>query len=511
MVTLQRCIFSIFKPTPHIVKPFEIIYHFPKKDFTNFGPHDKCINMSNRLHNSTNRHLYRRWAKASRSTRAKLLVCHPEDTFQVDTVQEIRDSVTVGRGAENGISFGDATLSGTHFRIFETKEEHYIVDLQSKSGTALNGYFISRKRRLRDNDVIRAGNCLFVYRTSAPCTQIHPNHRHGVAGDFHAGDILLNLRRAALSPLHLLLMGPPGSGKDHAAQTVASYLNTDVRYTDCSTTSPENILAEIQETTEKLLYLDNADRLPMSCQYSLAQFLGDGKYSSGNKSVRGQSSPRFIFSVTEPGSGQGLALGLKRKLRVVKLPSLRERAADIPSIFRYLIHKYMSQLNLQPEFILSSISTSHYESLCIDGFQKDNIHGLVEIAQNIATDVAIGINATETLELNLERRASFRRIAKRFQENSIRDQRANAETAKSDLQLPSKPATKTVPAVKKTNYEAARGIIEEAYYESGGNISKTKRVLESQGYRIDRWTLNKYIKRIWSLPIKKDCGDQDVG
>jgi phosphoserine phosphatase RsbU/P len=65
--------------------------------------------------------------------------------------------VTIGRSRESDIFLPDQWLSRHHAEIVQRPDGYFVVDLQSKNGTLLNGLPVKEDGRLREGDVITLG------------------------------------------------------------------------------------------------------------------------------------------------------------------------------------------------------------------------------------------------------------------------------------------------------------------------------------------------------------------
>jgi len=73
-------------------------------------------------------------------------------------------SLTIGRHSDNSIQIDDSAVSSHHARLdgaanehFPQFSEYYLVDLESTNGTFVNNLKLSKKHRLRHNDMVRIG------------------------------------------------------------------------------------------------------------------------------------------------------------------------------------------------------------------------------------------------------------------------------------------------------------------------------------------------------------------
>ena len=82
------------------------------------------------------------------------------------TLFEICNKLVLGRyGAENDISFKDPLLSGKHLQFFLSDDHPFVMDLESKNKSFLNGRELPPKkaRKLYEYDVLEAGGLIFIH------------------------------------------------------------------------------------------------------------------------------------------------------------------------------------------------------------------------------------------------------------------------------------------------------------------------------------------------------------
>lgn len=73
-------------------------------------------------------------------------------------------SLTIGRHPDNDVQIDDSAVSGHHAKLEGTPNEHfpqfsefYLTDLGSTNGTFVNNLKLTKRQRLRHNDVVRIG------------------------------------------------------------------------------------------------------------------------------------------------------------------------------------------------------------------------------------------------------------------------------------------------------------------------------------------------------------------
>jgi pSer/pThr/pTyr-binding forkhead associated (FHA) protein len=73
-----------------------------------------------------------------------------------------KDQLVFGRGADADIPLTDKRISRKHALLHHQNQEYSILDLDSRNGVYLNGMKV-HSAVLRDEDVIRLGDEVFVY------------------------------------------------------------------------------------------------------------------------------------------------------------------------------------------------------------------------------------------------------------------------------------------------------------------------------------------------------------
>lgn len=414
----------------------------------------------------------------------------------------ISSEMTMGRSSRADVQLRHPKVSKIHVRLVRTPDGVFIDDQGSTNGTFVDGTCVRGPTRLSEEAVIRIGGVLFVFHGNAQ-PFIEPAIRTDVemAGRFHVGPLVTQLREATLSPRHVLLAGPTGSGKELAARMIGELIGEEpsktplvVHNAACfageqeATSSLFGVGARvfsgvdarsglIEEARGGVLFLDEAHSLPVRVQRSLLRVMEDGVSKRIGETKSREVKLRFVLASNEPPPDYGLIPDLVPRLRVVEIPALSERRADIPSIFERLVEASSARAGLNPGPVLASMNAEHYESMCLDGFPTDNVRGLLDLADRIVVKAAAGVDPARIIDEVLGERLS------RLTES-----------------IPSAPMVS--PDRHKTSASSAyilhKDEIIATYERHGRNMAATERVLHDRGIRTSRRWLGIYLKR-WGV------------
>ncbi len=435
------------------------------------------------------------------ATPGLLVARSPEDAAAVDRMA-VEPPFTVGRRPENGFQLLDDKVSGTHLQITKDENGYWVEDLGSTNGTFLNGAQVFGPKQLQDADVIRLGNSILVFfEDASPMLEPPPIERHGMLGPFHSGPLARELREAALSFRHILLTGPSGVGKELAAKALGAMLgdkgkSVPILSHNCARfagedeatstlfgvgakvfTNVESRPGLIEHADGGLLFLDEVHNLPERVQRSLLRVIEDGIVTRIGETMSRATNVRFVFASNERGPSFSLAPDLLARLRTVRIPTLKDRAADVPFLFDRLLENALARHNLSGMKFGRLLGGDHYEALCLDGFENDNVRGLIDLADRLVTRIAAGIAAEEALVTVFSNRFSNGQVAKRY-ESEGKDNRSTS------------------------HYEQNRDIITAVFLECRGNLSAMERALNERGIKCTRRWLGIFADK-WGLRESK--------
>ncbi len=453
--------------------------------------------------------------KKTTATRAPvpvLLIAHAaRGAVSVDRCR-VPPSFTVGRKPSNDLAVQDHKISGTHFQITSNHRNFFIEDLSSTNGTYLHGERLTDRVSLKDGTIIRAGRTLFIFHTNAEhLLSPPPIERFGMAGRFHVTGLLKDIEEAACSKRHLLILGPSGSGKELASNAIASMSSRTkeplplLAHNAARFSSEEEATSTlfgvasrvfsnvaprpglIEQAEGGILFLDEIHNLTVRVQRSLLRVIEDHQYSRiGDTSVR-EANVRFVFASNADDPANSMAHDLFARLRLVMIPPLRARLADIPAIFNRLLADKLAQYKIDEASVLPCLTGEHYELMCLDGFPGDNVRGLIDLADRIATKITTATSPSD---------AVTKVFAKRFHASPSSGQRQTAMTMPDSPQPVSEHQESSDSGT--STYEKNKSLIISTYQDREENISATMRVLRAHGVSCSRRWLAAYLEK-WGV------------
>lgn len=75
---------------------------------------------------------------------------------------ELGNEAIIGRDEKNSFYIDDPRASRQHSRVLKEPDGYYVIDLNSRNGTLVNGEKVTR-RKLKDNDRITIGRTVIIY------------------------------------------------------------------------------------------------------------------------------------------------------------------------------------------------------------------------------------------------------------------------------------------------------------------------------------------------------------
>jgi transcriptional regulator with AAA-type ATPase domain len=234
-----------------------------------------------------------------------------------------------------------------------------------------------------------------------------------------------------------------------------------------------------------VLFLDEAHVLHGRVQKALLRIIEDGRLSRIGESEEREVDVKFVLASNEPGEARGLAEDLLNRLREVGVPPLAQRRADIPSIFCHLFARELEKagLDLNVDQLLNEY---HHEALILDGFTRNNVRGLGDIAERIATRIASGTEPAVAVREYFAKRYAAKYPASSQDELAVEPPRTTYEVPRPDY----------LGADDKT-------LVAAAFQRQGGNAAAIKRDLDRQGHELSRRRIRKLLDELGLPRIKR--------
>jgi DNA-binding NtrC family response regulator len=430
------------------------------------------------------------------------------------------DEFVVGRSAESNLTVRDGRISKQHFRIFKQGPHFVVEDLGSTNGTRVGGVKVNEPTPLKDQAVIRAGSLLLIFHEDASDMLLPPPpERYGFVGKFHSARILMQLREASIASRHVLIAGPSGSGKELAAGAFAIMISAPegMLAHNCALFSSEeeatatlfgvekrafsNVDARpglVERAGGAVLFLDEVHNLPHRIQRSLLRVIEGGRFNRIGGADELKANVRFVLASNMTPPTYGLADDLLARLRIVRLPPLSERLADIPLIFRVLLQRAFGAHDIDVK-AQELLGPQHLEELCLHGFRRSNVRGLVDLSERIATRVAVGTAPAEAVDKVL---GEF--LSEETTENPVSSHPPSRSLGKQPRGAARSPdSTGAGSSSGSSLYEQNKELIVELLDECDGNLAAAERALKARGFTCSRKSLRHYAD-LWGIRRKRN-------
>lgn len=399
--------------------------------------------------------------------------------------------LTIGRSDAAGWTLADERLSALHFRVHPIGATLWIEDLDSTNGTFVGGERLLAPRALEPGSVIRAGHCLFV--TDADLVLLGTGDDAlpaEMAGRFHTPRLVRGLEIAAQTGQHILLTGESGTGKELCAGWLARRLGGGLVAHNCarfaSAEEAESTLFGVargvftgvdaragllEQADGGVLFLDEVHALPLRVQQSLLRFVEDAMHGRIGTAGTRRLTTRVVFATNRPASTPELAHDLLARLYTLEIPSLRNRVADLPEIFRAVLTAAVERRALGARGLAAALGADHFEALLLSDLSDRNVRALETLAAEL---VATAVTSHEKTD----------RIVGRI----FKDRVGSALAARRAPE----------PVGPLSSYEEHRTQIVDAYRAARGNLSRTERLLRDAGLKVNRRWLGKFLRR-WGV------------
>jgi len=302
-----------------------------------------------------------------------------------------RGETDIGRSESCGIYIEDEQMSRKHALVGRSGEGWQVADCDSTNGVLVNDRRTS-SCLLYGGEMIRIGNTFFRFfkEGTAASDQAHPVRTGGMVGGPALDELRELLDRAAQGNLTVLLIGETGTGKEVAAERlhrrgarhegpfvpvncgaipadlVESELFGHVKGAFSGATVDQ--MGLIREAEGGTLFLDEIGELSLKSQVKLLRVLQDHRVRpvGGTRAIRVDirvvcaTNQDLGVLVTEGKFRQDLYARIAEF--VIQLPSLRQRAEDIPLLVQHFIEKHDAGRRSVPVDVMGELCYRRWSS-----------------------------------------------------------------------------------------------------------------------------------------------------
>jgi transcriptional regulator with PAS, ATPase and Fis domain len=304
--------------------------------------------------------------------------------FPLD-LAEARRELVVGREPSGTCCMRiiDASVSRTHFRVIAAGGELRIDDLGSSNGTFLNGSRVTGAVA-RGNDVIRAGNSVFLVMQEPVCDLLWMRE-HGIVANSPAMEVVArDLRRMAKSDSSVLILGETGTGKELLARLLHTLSGRSGSFVAVNCAAIPDTLIEstlfghlpgtftgateareglIQQADRGTLLLDEIGELPVHLQAKLLRVLDEKRVAALGAAASVPVDVRVVAATNKPNvfgtEGGGFRPDLLARLEdlVVQVPPLRLRKSEIVPLIYHVFEqaKESTTARASPPFVEAAL------------------------------------------------------------------------------------------------------------------------------------------------------------
>jgi transcriptional regulator with GAF, ATPase, and Fis domain len=310
----------------------------------------------------------------------------------------------VGRG--HGLT-GHDTLSREHFKVHWNRAlcAHALTDQGSRNGTLKNGRPLDHEGvPIEHNDVIRAGDLLFVYERGEGPDDVPRLHTAIPGVSLAAAALRCSALQVAARPGSVLLLGETGTGKEYVASAVHGESGRSGPFiaVNCAALSASVVESQLfghekgaftgaerahggffRAAAGGTLFLDEVGDMPIDLQPKLLRAVAVGEIYSVGSAESDIVDVRVVAATNRPLAADVEAGRFRRDLFArlsvweIQLPPLKERRADI---LGWLERLYRGIAQGDPARIALDATTA--EQLLLHPW-PDNLRGLHKLAHRL--------------------------------------------------------------------------------------------------------------------------------
>jgi DNA-binding NtrC family response regulator len=279
-----------------------------------------------------------------------------------------KEEIRIGSMDDNDVVLGDDTVSRYHCKIIQDDTSYILIDNRSTNGTFVNKVRV-REAFLKPGSVIGVGQSQLKFNAREEEVHIVPsrNDRCGklIGGNAKMREIYAIVEKIAPTATTIVIDGETGTGKEVVAQTIhelSPRQRGELVVFDCGAVPPNLIESELfghekgsftgammtrtglfEQADGGTLFLDELGELPLDLQPKLLRALEQREVRRVG-AAKAQKVDVRIIAATNRNLEDEVRAGRFRqdlfyRLSVVRLhlPSLRDRADDIPLLVQHFL------------------------------------------------------------------------------------------------------------------------------------------------------------------------------
>jgi DNA-binding NtrC family response regulator len=273
--------------------------------------------------------------------------------------------VRVGSEESNDIVLTDHTVSRKHLEIERTPRGLLLRDLGSRNGTFVGGRLVLQAF-VEPGDRIDLGKTRLIVRQKSRETEVELDGGE-VYGELVGASeamriVFAELRRVSRDDVTVLIEGETGTGKELAARAVHTHSVRrfgPFKVVDCTLLTEANLDRELFGPDGALttaaggtVFLDEVGELPLSVQPRLVRLIETRELPGGKR-----LDARFLASTAKNLAEEVQRGRFKQELFFrlavarVRMPPLRSRKIDIPTLARHLGKGLSTPIELSPQML----------------------------------------------------------------------------------------------------------------------------------------------------------------
>jgi len=279
-----------------------------------------------------------------------------------------KEEIRIGSMEDNDVVLGDDTVSRYHCRITQEDNGYILLDQRSTNGTFVNKVRI-REAFLKPGSIVSVGQSQLRFNAREEEVEIVPSRadRIGglIGGNARMREIYSIIEKIAPTATTVVIDGETGTGKEVVAQAIHSLSprsRNDLVVFDCGAVPPNLIESELfghekgsftgavmtrqglfEQADGGTLFLDELGELPIDLQPKLLRALEQREVRRVGSAKASKVDVRIIAATNRNLEDEVRAGRFRQdlfyRLSVVRLhlPSLRDRADDIPLLIQHFL------------------------------------------------------------------------------------------------------------------------------------------------------------------------------